>query len=250
MKQATPPALLHVVTPSMAVIEHVLALGYDGVMIDLQHSEIGLDRACDMLRSIPRDHPYAYVRVPSLDDGDIGRLLDSGANGIIAPTIETVEQARALVASSKYPPLGNRSLGPSRPGLYVGEDYCRAGNAAVQTIAQIETATGVEAIDEILAIEGLDALYIGPADLAVTYGLAGRPDWTDGPVLDAINHVVARAQAAGMPVGLYCSDPTFAAQETQRLGLDFIGLGIDLMFMSKHARTTVETFKGNHEETL
>lgn len=250
MQQQTLPALLHVVTPSMAVIEHVLELGYDGVMIDLQHSEVGLDRACDMLRCIPRDHRYAYVRVPSLDDGDIGRLLDSGATGIVAPTIETVDEAQALVSSSKYPPLGNRSLGPSRPGLYLGEDYCRAGNAAVQTIAQIETAAGVEAIDDILEVQGLDALYIGPADLAVSYGLAGRPDWTDGPVVEAINHVVAQAKASQVPVGLYCSDPTFAAKEAARLGLDFVGLGIDLMLMSKHARCTMEIFKGSHEKTL
>lgn len=250
MKQQTLPALLHIVTPSMAVIEHVLELGYDGVMIDLQHSEIGLDRACDMLRCIPSDHHHAYVRVPSLDDGDIGRLLDSGATGIVAPTIETIDEATALVLASKYPPIGNRSLGPSRPGLYVGEDYCRAGNAAVQSIAQIETAAGVEAIDNILAVEGLDALYIGPADLAVSYGLAGRPDWTEGPVVEAINHVVTRAKEFGVPVGLYCSDPAFAAQEVSRLGLDFIGLGIDLMFMSKHARCTVEIFKGSHEKTL
>src|SRR5690606_11142888 len=113
--------LLHVALPSMAVIESALNAGYDGVMIDLQHGEIGLDQACNLLRAIPRGNPWVYARVASIDSGAIGRLLDSGARGIVAPTVETVEQAQALVHAVKYPPLGGRSLGPSRPNLYPGE---------------------------------------------------------------------------------------------------------------------------------
>lgn len=248
MEHSTRPLLLHITTPSMAAVEHVLELGYDGVMIDLQHSEVGLDRACDMLRSIPRGTKLAYARVPSLDAGVIGRLLDSGATGIVAPAIETLEEARFLVSATKYPPVGNRSLGPSRPGLYVGDDFCAAGNAVVQTIVQIETAAGVAALDDILAVEGVDSVYIGPADLAVSYGLAGRPDWSEGPVFEAINHVTAQAKTRGVLVGLYCSDPTFAAQEAERLGLDYVGLGIDLMFIGKQAHSTAAIFKGLHEK--
>lgn len=237
------PALMHVATASMSVVEAALAAGYDGVMIDLQHGEVGLDQACAMLRAVPRGNPHLYARLASLDAGAAGRLLDSGARGIVAPTVETEEQARALVAAAKYPPVGGRSLGPSRPALYEGTDYCAAGNAAVSAVVQIETAAGVDAADRILAVDGVDAVYIGPADLAVSYGLPGRPDWADGPVADAVAKVAAAARRAGVRLGLYCSDPAFAAAQIRTAGLDFVGIGIDLMFMGKQARATVSALK-------
>ncbi|MCG2621430.1 aldolase/citrate lyase family protein [Arthrobacter sp. I2-34] len=243
-QEALVPALLHVTTPSMAVVESALDAGYDGVVIDLQHGEVGLDAACRMLRAIPRGNAYAFARVASIDFGAIGRLLDSGARGIVAPTVETAGQARAVVSATKYPPLGGRSLGPSRPALYGGEDYCAAGNAAVATVVQIESAAGVEAADEILGVDGVDSVYVGPADLAVSYGLPGRPDWTSGPVADAVVHLAERARAHGVTFGLYCSDPAFAAGQVLRAGLDYVGLGIDLMFIGRHARATVAALKG------
>ncbi|MFD1210719.1 HpcH/HpaI aldolase/citrate lyase family protein [Arthrobacter sp. GCM10027362] len=242
-REAPVPALLHVTTPSMAVVESALDAGYDGVIIDLQHGEVGLDAACRMLRAIPRGNAHAFARVASIDSGAIGRLLDSGARGIVAPTVETGGQARALVSATKYPPLGGRSLGPSRPALYGGGDYCAAGNAAVATVVQIESAAGVEAADDILGVDGVDSVYVGPADLAVSYGLPGRPDWTSGPVADAVVHLAERARAHGVTLGLYCSDPAFAAEQVLRAGLDYVGLGIDLMFVGRHARAAVAALK-------
>lgn len=242
------PAIMHVATPVLSVVEAALDAGYAGVMIDLQHGEIGLEQACTMLRAIPRGNSYAFARAAGLEPGAIGRLLDSGARGIIAPTIETAQQAEQLVAATKYPPLGRRSLGPSRPALYDGPDYCAAGNAMVATIVQIETAAGVEAAADILAVDGVDAVYVGPADLAVSYGLTGRADWADGPVADGILRVAAAAREAGVRVGLYCSDPAFAAAEIRRAELDFVGIGIDLMFVGRQARATVAALAAALEE--
>ncbi|MCQ1948886.1 aldolase/citrate lyase family protein [Arthrobacter sp. zg-Y859] len=241
--QSAAPVLLHIATPSMAAAENALDAGYDGVMLDLQHGEIGLDQASNMLRSIPRGNAYLFARVACIDSGVIGRLLDSGARGIVAPTVESAEQAQALVSATKYPPLGRRSLGPSRPALYSGADYCAAGNQAVSTVVQIETAAGVEAADRILSVDGVDSLYIGPSDLAVSYGLPGRPDWSDGPVADAVAHLAERARVHGVKVGLYCSDPAFAAGQILQTGLDYVGLGIDLMFISKQARASLAALK-------
>lgn len=238
------PALLHVATPSLSVVEGVLAAGYDGVVVDLQHGEVGLEAACVMLRAIPRGTEHAYARVSSIDSGAIGRLLDSGARGIVAPTVESAEEARTLVAAAKYPPLGRRSLGPSRPALYDGADYCAAGNAAVAAVVQIETRLGVERADEILAVEGVDSVYLGPADLAVSYGLPGRADWEAGPVLDAIETVTAAARRHGRTVGLYCASAGYAAALLERGLVDYVGLGIDLVLVTRAARDLIEQLKG------
>ncbi|MCK6211078.1 hypothetical protein KZX45_11030 [Georgenia sp. EYE_87] len=240
----TAPALLHQALPSCSVTEWALAAGYDGVIIDLQHGEVGLEAACGMLRACPRGNAYVYARVGSLDPAPILRLLDSGARGIVAPTVESAEQAAALVAATKYLPVGNRSLGPSRPALYPGESYTAAGNAAVSTIAQIETALGVERAEEIIATPGLDSIYVGPADLAVSYGLPGRGDWEDGPVLTAVEHLAGLARQHGRTLGIYSGSPVYASGLIARGLIDYVGLGIDLVLLSRAAQGTITALKG------
>jgi 4-hydroxy-2-oxoheptanedioate aldolase len=244
------PALLHQALASQAAAEFVLAAGYDGVIVDLQHGEVGLEDACRMLRAIPREQSeYAYARVGSIDAASILRLLDSGARGIIAPTVETAEQASRLVAATKYPPLGGRSLGPSRPALYPGEDYTRAGNHAVSAVIQIETRAGFENAEAIFAVEGLDSVYIGPADLAVSYGLPGRGDWSDGPVRKAILELSATARAAGLTLGIYCGSAEYARDLLEDGLVDYVGLGIDLVFLNTMAKSAIKALRSEQWAT-
>lgn len=238
-----PPALLHQALPSLSVTEWALAAGYDGIIVDLQHGEIGLETACTMLRAAPRGTAYSYARVGSLDPAPILRLLDSGARGIIAPTVESAEQARMLVEATKYPPVGNRSLGPSRPSLYPGDSYTEAGNTAVSTIAQIETAAGVDQAENIISTPGIDSIYIGPADLAVSYGLPGRGDWDDGPVRDAIVHLSGLTRAHGVTLGIYSGSGAYAAELIGRGLIDYVGLGIDLIFLGRAAQDSIKTLR-------
>ena len=238
------PALLHQALPSLSVTEWALAAGYDGVIVDLQHGEIGVDAACTMLRAVPRSTPYSYARVGGLDPAPILRLLDSGARGIIAPTVETAGQARRLVEATKYPAVGNRSLGPTRPNLYPGDSYTEAGNAAVSAIAQIETAAGVEHAEEIVSTPGLDSVYIGPADLAVSYGLPGRGDWDDGPVRDAVEHLSGLSRAHGVTLGIYSGSAAYAADLEDRGLIDYVGLGIDLILLGRAAQEAMTTLRG------
>ncbi|MBH0121422.1 aldolase [Rhodococcus sp. CX] len=237
------PALLHVATPSLSIVESGLFNGYDGVVIDLQHGEVGLETACTMLRAIPRDVRYRYVRVASIDSGPIGRLMDSGARGIIAPTVESADEARALVAATKYPPLGRRSLGPSRPQLYSGSRYTEAGNDAVECIVQIETRRGLDAAEEILSVDGVGSVYIGPADLAVSFGLGGGADWADGPVYDAIVEIAKVARAYGRTCGIYAGSPTYAAALARAELIDYVGLGIDLVMVGAQARQNIASLR-------
>lgn len=243
-RRGQPPALLHQALPSLAVTEWALAAGYDGVVVDLQHGEVGLEAACTMLRAAPRDSAYTYARVGGLDPAPILRLLDSGARGIIAPTIESGDQARMLVEATKYPGVGNRSLGPSRPNLYPGLSYTVAGNEAVSTIAQIETLAGVENAEDIISVPGLDSIYIGPADLAISYGLPGRGDWEDGPVREAILHLSVLTKAHGLTLGIYSGSSAYAADLFDRELVDYVGLGIDLVFLSRAAQESIKSLRG------
>ena len=151
----------------------------------------------------------------------------------------------ALVAATKYPPLGARSLGPSRPGLYPGEDYTAAGNRAVSAIVQIETRAGYENADAILAVQGLDSVYVGPADLAVSYGLPGRGDWEDGPVRDALVDLSARVRAAGLTLGCYSGSPDYGGRLIADGLVDYLGLGIDLVFLNQAAQSAIHALRSN-----
>jgi 4-hydroxy-2-oxoheptanedioate aldolase len=249
MKQAAlggrNPVLYHQSVPSFSIPEWAAAAGYDGVVLDLQHGELGLEAACGILRSIPRDNAYAYARVGSLDPAPILRLLDSGARGIVAPTVESRSQAEALVTAVKYPPAGNRSLGPSRPALYPvdpgdpGDSYTEAGNRAVSAIAQIETKAGVDRAEEIVSTPGLDSVYIGPADLAVSYGLPGRGDWEDGPVREAIAYLRQVTTAHGVTLGIYSGRPDYAAGLFADGLVDYVALGIDLVLLNRAFGDTI-----------
>ena len=237
------PVLMHVATPSVAIAEAALHSGYDGIVVDLQHGEVGLEPGCTIMRAAPRGNPWLWARAASLDPGAIGRLLDSGARGIVPPTIETRAQAEALVRAPKYPPLGGRSLGPSRPALYDGESYTAAGNAAVSAVVQIETVRGVENAEQILSVPGVDSVYIGPADLAVSYGLPGRPDWTDGPVHEAHVRIAEIAHAHEVSVGIYCRTPEFARGLVAAGLVDYVGLGIDLVMVGAQAASHLTSFR-------
>ncbi|WP_166027411.1 HpcH/HpaI aldolase family protein [Streptomyces chilikensis] len=233
------PVLFHQTVPAFSIPEWAAAAGYDGVILDLQHGELGLEAACGILRSIPRENAYAYARVGSPDPAPILRLLDSGARGIVAPTVESRSQAEALVAAAKYPPTGSRSLGPSRPALYPGDSYTEAGDRAVSAIAQIETRTGVDRAEEIVSTPGLDSVYIGPADLAVSYGLPGRGDWDDGPVREAIAYLREVTSAHGVTLGIYCGRPEYAAGLFAAGLVDYTGLGIDLVLLNRAFGDTI-----------
>lgn len=240
----TTRVLLHVGAPSHTLVEVALAQGYDGVVLDMQHGELDLGSATRLIRSVPASLARTLVRVPSIDTGTIGCVLDAGAGGIIAPSVETVDAARALVQATKYAPVGGRSLGPMRPGLYTGQQPTASANETVRAYVQIETALGVERRDEILGVEGLDGVYIGPADLALTMGQAPRLDWESGPVAEAIDSVVDSATARGLAVALFTVSPSFARGLADSGRYAFLGLGSDQGLFNQSVISTITAFKG------
>lgn len=177
--------------------------GVHSVTVDLQHGMLGFSEALHMLQAISATPATPLVRVPDLDPAKIMHLLDAGAYGVICPMISTPEQAEALVSACRYPPFGIRSFGPSRGLLYGGSDYVAKANETVMAIPMIETAEAVERIDEILAVEGIDMIYVGPNDLA--FAIDGHVSQPRPKSEAAITKVLEAARRHGVPVGIFCS---------------------------------------------
>ncbi|MEQ3549301.1 aldolase/citrate lyase family protein [Pseudonocardia nematodicida] len=206
--------------PSSAVAEVMGGVGFDSVCIDTQHGLIGDDAVLGMLQALTATGTRSLVRVPGHGAEAIGRALDRGADGVIVPLVDTAEQAAAVAGACRYPPQGgHRSFGPLRPS-WLGREPLTPGRCVVM----IETRAAVENLESILAVEGLDAVFIGPSDLALAYDMPLTAQNADGPrsdeYADLIRTITGACAAAGMPVGIYCDSPAHA-RRFRELGCTF-----------------------------
>jgi 4-hydroxy-2-oxoheptanedioate aldolase len=209
--------------------------GYDAVTVDLQHGMFGVDAAVACLQAISATPAVPLARVPSLEAAVIGKMLDAGAYGVICPAIDTAADATELVAACRYPPRGRRSFGPARGLLYGGADYAEQADDVVLAVGMIESTTALEHLDEILAVDGLDAVYVGPNDLAVSAGWSRLGDAeATGPLGDAIAHVAERAGQAGVAAGIFAPFAGHLAQFV-RWGYRLIAPGNDIALMRAEA---------------
>jgi 4-hydroxy-2-oxoheptanedioate aldolase len=183
--------------PGALGVEAVGSIGFDWVLIDMQHGCIDYGEALTMIRAADAAGICPIVRVPWNEPGIIGKSLDAGALGILVPMIQTADDARRTVDACLYPPSGRRSFGPVRVGARDGAGYFAGANDRVAVIPMIETAEALANVDEIAAVAGVDALFVGPFDLSISLGLA--PGDNDGePVFDdAITRVLAAVAREG-----------------------------------------------------
>ena len=201
--------------------------GYDAVTVDLQHGMFGLDRAITLLQAVSAGPAVPLARCPSQDPGTIGKLLDAGAYGIVCPGVDTPEEAVAFVRACRYPPSGQRSFGPSRGLLYGGPDYVEHADATVLTWAMIESASALQHLDAILATPGLDAVYVGPNDLALSLGeTPGRAE-PPASVMAALERIALRARAADRWAGAFAPDAALARRLVD-LGYHMVTPGNDV----------------------
>lgn len=223
--------------------------GWDSLTIDMQHGLIDYADLLPMLIAISTTDTVPLVRVPSLEPGLIMKVLDAGAYGVIAPLINNAQDARALVAACRYPPLGMRSFGPHRAMLYGGADYATHANAEMLVLGMIETREGVANLEEILAVEGLDGIYIGPADLALTHGFTPGFDHPDGPMDDLIQQLIERTRRQGKRVGIHNGGAAHARRMLTR-GCDLVTVGSDARLLATGARTLLEAMERttHHQE--
>lgn len=179
--------------------------GYDWVAVDLEHGTIGHDRLADIFRALELGGTLPMVRLPESTALQCKRALDAGAAGVIAPNISTAAEALAIADACRWPPAGRRGVGFSRANLF-GADFetYRAFAQAPLLVVMIETEAGVENLDAILAVDGIDAILVGPYDLSASMGMTGefeRPEF-----IAALARIQEKAKETGMPPGLHVVD--------------------------------------------
>lgn len=192
-------------TDSASNAEIMATQDVDYLNIDLQHGLIDYSGAVDVMRALAATDATITCRVPWNEPGIIGKVLDAGAMGVIIPMVNTVEQARAAVAACRYAPLGSRSHGPIRAGRVNGPDYPRTANDRIACIPMIETVEAVSNLDDILDVPGIDAVYVGPADLSLTLGLPPAGDHDDASFTDALDTIVAACSKRGIVAGIHAN---------------------------------------------
>ena len=197
--------------PSSYSAEVVARQGYHAVTVDMQHGMMDFETAMAMLQAISSTDATPLVRCSAVDGPQIMRLLDAGAYGVICPQVDSPELAQRFVAACRYPPEGIRSFGPARGVLYGGADYFDHANTHVLALAMIESREALDALDAILDTPGLDGIYVGPNDLALSLGARPGAELA-GPVSDAIARILAAALQRGLLAGIFCSDATLARQ--------------------------------------
>lgn len=213
--------------PSAQVAETLARSAFETVLVDMQHGSIGYDTAQDMITGILFAGAAPIVRIPVGEFQTASRLLDAGAQCIVAPMINTAEEAKAFVAATKYTPVGARSYGPFRAGQLYGMDgnaYVAAGNQDCLSLVMIETRTALDNLDAILAVDGIDGVYVGPADLSLTILEGSRTDLEDAASNDAYRLIAARAREAGKFAGIYAPNSDYAKR--------FAGYGYQLISVS------------------
>jgi len=221
------------------VVAEVLAdEAFDFVVLDGEHSENTIDDLAAGVRAVEASDGGAdpVVRVASSDAADIRRVLDLGVAGVVVPQVDSADEARDAVEAAHYPPDGVRGVAGSRASGYGSDlaEYVETANEAVATMLQIETAGAVDDVDEIAALDGLDALFVGPADLSARLGVFGE---FDAPVFrDSIEAVVAAAENEGVPVGTLATTPDEVAVRRDDWGMDFVVAGTDVGSLRAGAR--------------
>jgi 4-hydroxy-2-oxoheptanedioate aldolase len=220
-------------------VETLGRLGYDSYTVDMQHSLIDRSVLVSLFQALSLGDGAPMARVTQNDPGEIAFVLDAGAYGVICPTIETAEQARAFVAACEYPPRGVRSWGPTRGVLYGGADYFDNYRGEILTIALIETAEGVKNLDAIAAVPGLDMLYLGPNDLGVSHG--ARPSYTPNhpEVERAMGLVVAAAKRHNIAAGMHTASKEVALAARAK-GYTFLSLAYASKVMTAALATTLK----------
>ena len=217
-------------------------MGFDWLCVDLQHGMVDAADLWKILAVLSASAATPLVRVAGHADDQIGRALDSGAQGVIVPMVNTAAQARAVAMACRYPQDGHRSCGPVRSAAYSAADYMATANQELACIVMIETPDGLANVEAIAAEEGVDALFIGPVDLCFAVGVP--PGQFDAPAFrDAVDRILAAGRSHGKPVGIFGYSPERAA-EALSSGFAFASAGTDAGFLRAAAGAALALARG------
>ncbi len=217
--------------------------GFDWVLIDAEHAPFDLRTIVHNMQAIQSYDVPAIVRIPSVDPVLIKQLLDAGAQSILVPMIESGDQAELIAKAMVYPPEGIRGVGTALARAAQWNrvnDYFKLANQEMCCIGQLESIKGVEALDDILQVQGLDVVFLGPADLGATMGYLGQPGHPEVVALvkECIRKIVKSGKVAGFLTG---SKELIQAYTDE--GALMIGVGLDTLVLAKGTRALAEHYK-------
>jgi 4-hydroxy-2-oxoheptanedioate aldolase len=230
---------------SPLVAEICAGSGLDILLIDGEHSPIGLESVVAQLQAAAAYPVTPVVRAPIGDAVILKQLLDLGAQNILVPMVDSVEEAEAMVRAVRYPPLGVRGVGSAlaRSSRWSRiPDYLARAHELVSLTVQIETVEGLAAAAGIAAVDGVDALLVGPADLAASMGLLGQQNHPE--VVAAVEGVLRAGREAGKPVGVNAFDPAMAEHYTEA-GAAWVLVGSDVTLLARASEGLAERFIGD-----
>lgn len=217
--------------------------GFDWLLIDGEHGPNGITQISNQIGALQGSDSQVIVRVPVGEDWIIKQVLDAGAQTVMVPMVETGAQAQAMVRAMRYAPEGVRGVGAAigRASGWMGiADYTTTANDQMCLIVQVEAQQALDNLDDILAVEGVDAVFIGPADLAADMGYLGD---ADAPAVQAaMEDAVKRIRASGKAAGIMCVDPAFA-RKAIGWGANFAAVAVDALTLATGLRKTAAAFK-------
>jgi 4-hydroxy-2-oxoheptanedioate aldolase len=221
--------------PSAIAAEVLGVAGFDWVVIDTQHGLIGYEDLPVMLPALSNAGVPAIIRVPWNEPSAIMKALDAGAQGVIVPMVNSPEEARIATQACRFPPQGIRSWGPTRPGLYAPSYSPDTANRDVVCAVMIETVEAVGRINEILTVQGVDAVFVGPSDLAISAGFLPTADPSDPEHLDLIMSILKASQKLDLVAGIACGSAALARRWRDE-GFRMLALPSDISLLAGAAQ--------------
>ncbi|WP_164467740.1 HpcH/HpaI aldolase/citrate lyase family protein [Arthrobacter sp. Br18] len=237
-----PLAGMWVCSGSPLVAELCAGSGLDWLLIDAEHSPNGLESILSQLQAVHGYPVQVLVRPPVNDTVVIKQYLDLGVQNLLVPMVNSVADAEAAVAATRYPPEGVRGVGSALARAARWNripDYLARAAETVSVTVQIESTMAVEAVEDILAVEGVDAIFVGPSDLAASLGLLGQQEHPD--VRAAVEHCIAAASAAGKPAGVNAFSET-TARHYLTAGVSFVLVGADVALLARGSEELADRY--------
>ena len=237
-RRGEPPIGTWIMAASPIVAEALGCAGFDWGVLDMEHTPLDLMSTVHMLQALAGTKLVPITRVPWNDAVVIKRVLDAGAQTLMVPFVQNAAEARAAVAACRYAPEGLRGMAAMSRASRFGTtpNYLTTANRAVGVIVQFETPAAIDQADAIAAVDGVDALFVGPGDLAGTMGLTGQLTHPD--LMAAMRRAVAAAKAAGKPIGIVGGTPEIVAQYRE-IGFDYLAIASDLGLLMRAAQAAL-----------
>lgn len=240
---AAPPIGTWLMTAAPSTAEAMGFCGFDFLVVDMEHVPIGVPEAIGLLRAVAGTPAEALVRLSWNDQVLVKRMLDAGARSLMFPFVQTAEEARAAVSYTRYPPHGVRGMAGVHRGSRYGRvpDYFKTADDQVAVVLQLETPEAVERTGQIAAVDGVDALFLGPGDLSAAMGRIGEIGHPE--VQAMIARAAGLAHAAGKPIGIVGPNPEMVGRFLG-YGYDWVAIASDMAMMTGRAVDWVAALRG------